>query len=71
MNAVLLVRFDNSSSYVIHNRQFIETNNGSSKTRNMQSTEELAEVIYDFFRIPTKVTHIALKIFSFEGNAWS
>ncbi len=70
MNAVLLVRFDIRNSYVIHNKQFIVTHNGSSSTKELRSTGELVDTIYDVFRIPKNVTNMALEGFSFEGDAW-
>ncbi len=71
MNAILIVRFEKDNSYAIHNKQLIVINNGSPKTKDLNSIGELIDTIYDVFRIPKEITNIALENFSFEGNAWN
>lgn len=71
MNAILIVRFEKDHSYAIHNKQLIVTNNGSSITKDLSSTEALVDTIYEVFRIPKEITNIALENFSFWGNAWN
>ncbi len=70
MNAVLLVRYDNDFSYIIHNKQFIVMHNGLKTIKELHSISELVQIIYDVFKISHEITSIALDGLSFEGNAW-
>jgi N-hydroxyarylamine O-acetyltransferase len=70
MNALLIVRFDTDSSYVIHNMEFIKTHGQSSTKIVFSTVDELVVGIHDVFGMPPSSVRLALDGFSFDGNAW-
>jgi N-hydroxyarylamine O-acetyltransferase len=71
MNAVLLVRFEEGSSTVIHNKELIETQ-GTKVTRTLLSTpDRLVDAIQTAFGIPNNMVRLALNGMTLERGAWN
>jgi len=70
MNCVLLVRFGNGSSQMIHNLTYMESKGKEIRKRALKSTDELIEIIEKVFTIPKDISRIALDGLSISQEAW-
>jgi arylamine N-acetyltransferase len=71
MNAVLLVRFGDNSSDVLHNLTRIECRGTVTEKTELRTTEELIREIEDVFGIPSAISRIALNGLAMRRDAWS
>jgi N-hydroxyarylamine O-acetyltransferase len=52
MNALLLAKFSPKRSYIVHNMTSIEYQDNKSNVRNLKGTDELVDVVHEWFGIP-------------------
>jgi N-hydroxyarylamine O-acetyltransferase len=71
MNAVLLVRFYEDRSVVIHNLQLIESVGKSVQTASIKDRSELTGVIEEHFGIPRPISAEAISSLDDLGDAWT
>lgn len=71
MNALLLARFFPDRSLVIHNMTVIESQGCLSSTRTLASQEELAQVVFECFQIPSEFTVDVMNGLGQLEDAWS
>jgi N-hydroxyarylamine O-acetyltransferase len=71
MNAVLLVRFHENRSVVIHNLQLIESVDKSVRTVPINDRSELTAVIEECFGIPRSISAEAISSVGEFGDAWT
>jgi len=71
MNSVLLTRFSNERSIVVHNHTVMRFEANGGKTETLKDNGELVEVIEREFGIPGNLTKQALQGMSLAGNAWT
>ncbi len=70
MNTVLLVRFDDAHSYVLHNLNDIEARGREVTRRILESRDHLIRRIEEVFGIPAHISRIALDGLSMDREAW-
>ena len=61
MDSILLVRFGDGYSIRLHNYNLIESRKGEIKKKTLASFDELINTIEDIFKIPEKISRIALE----------
>ncbi len=70
-NCVLLVRFGNNYSQVIHNKHYIESRGKKVLIKSIKTNEKLIEMIEEIFNIPSAILRTALEGLSMTQNAWN
>ena len=71
MNALLLARLYPGRSIVIHNLTVIESEGAASKSRTLNSREELPQVIHEYFAMPEDLVLDTVKGLGQLGDPWA
>jgi hypothetical protein len=71
MNALLLARFFPNRSVVIHNLTVVESHDTVSRIQTLTSLDALAQIVYEYFAIPTEFTTDAVNDLGQLGDAWN
>jgi len=71
MNCLMLARFRNDYSLVLHNMMMIESRGRNVQRKSLKTTKELIAMIDKKFAIPSSVSRIALEELSMSKDAWS
>ena len=71
LNAVLLVKYGENSSVVIHNLSLIEIDNSNADRVLLKDEEELVDQIYLKFGISKKITRESLSLIKCFNDAWN
>ena len=71
MNALLLAKFSEDKSYVIHNFSATEYNKTEPTTRKLKDHDELIQVVHEWFQIPGERTQEALNQLVSLEDPWN
>jgi N-hydroxyarylamine O-acetyltransferase len=71
LNAVLLVKYGENSSVVIHNLSLIEINNSIANRVLLKDEDELADQIYLKFGMSKEITSESLSLIKCYNDAWN
>ena len=70
MKVILLARFEQNYSQVIHNMTYIETVGSKSNKRSFKTRDELIVAIKEVFKIPAKISRYAIDEMPLSESAW-
>jgi len=71
LNAVLLVKYGENSSVVIHNLSLIENDNSNTNRVMLKDEDELVDQIFIKFGIPKEITRESLSLIKNFNDAWN